>query len=235
MHSPNDNRCSSFHVLFDTICASFLVKSLFKTFVCFYRTIFLLSFEVSLHILDSSPLWDTWFTNTFFQTVVSLFLLLMSFKERFSWSTWVAQWLSVCLWFRVWSQGPGIESHTGLPRGSLLLPLPVSLLLSLYLSWINKIFKKRVRFSSHQGSTLRTLAPWADSQIHFGSSFLPRFPSLHHSLKTLSRQSAGAIVGLTCILSLLSGMTVLHYLISRVLKPLFIGFVSIIWLFQVLK
>ena len=34
--------------------------------------------------------------------------------------------------------GPGMESHTGLPAGSLLLPLPVLLPLSLCLSWINK-------------------------------------------------------------------------------------------------
>ena len=37
-----------------------------------------------------------------------------------------------------WSWGPRIEFHTGLPAGSLLLPLPMSLLLSLCLSWINK-------------------------------------------------------------------------------------------------
>ena len=35
---------------------------------------------------------------------------------------------------------PGIESHIGLPVRSLLLLLPVSLPLSLCLSWINKIF-----------------------------------------------------------------------------------------------
>ena len=35
-------------------------------------------------------------------------------------------------------RGPGIESHIRLPEWSLLLPLPVSLPLSLCLSWINK-------------------------------------------------------------------------------------------------
>ena len=61
------------------------------------------------------------------------------------WGTWVAQWLSVCLWLRAWSWGPGIESHIRLSTGSLLLPLPLSLplSLSLCLSWINKIFKKK--------------------------------------------------------------------------------------------
>ena len=33
----------------------------------------------------------------------------------------VAQWLSICLWLRVWSWGLGIESCIGLPAGSLLL------------------------------------------------------------------------------------------------------------------
>ena len=52
--------------------------------------------------------------------------------------TWVAQWLSVCLWLRAWSWGPGIEPPVGLPAGSLLHPLPVSLPLSVCFSCINK-------------------------------------------------------------------------------------------------
>ena len=45
---------------------------------------------------------------------------------------------------RAWSWRPGIESHAWLPAWSLLLPLPVSLPpLSVYLSWINKILKKK--------------------------------------------------------------------------------------------
>ena len=51
---------------------------------------------------------------------------------------WVAQWFSACLWPRVWSWSPGIESHIRLPAWGLLLLLPVSLPLSLCLSWINK-------------------------------------------------------------------------------------------------
>ena len=35
----------------------------------------------------------------------------------------VAQWLSICLWFRSWSHGSGIVSHNRLTLGSLLLPL----------------------------------------------------------------------------------------------------------------
>ena len=54
---------------------------------------------------------------------------------------WVAQWLSICLWLRSWAWGPGIQSHIRFPKGSLLLPLPTSLPLSVRLSWINKIFK----------------------------------------------------------------------------------------------
>ena len=52
--------------------------------------------------------------------------------------TWVAQWLSICLWLRAWTQGPGMESCIRLCAGSLLLPLPRSLPLSPCLSWINK-------------------------------------------------------------------------------------------------
>ena len=48
------------------------------------------------------------------------------------WGTWVAQQLSLCLWLRSLSQDPGIESRIGLLAGSLLLPLPVSLPLSLF-------------------------------------------------------------------------------------------------------
>ena len=52
---------------------------------------------------------------------------------------WVAQWLSVCLQLRSWSWGSRIKSHIGPPAGILLLPL----LLSVCLSWINKVFKKK--------------------------------------------------------------------------------------------
>lgn len=39
---------------------------------------------------------------------------------------------------QVWFRGPGIESCVGLPTGSLLFPLPMSLRLSVCLSWKNK-------------------------------------------------------------------------------------------------
>ena len=74
--------------------------------------------------------------------------------EYGSWDAWVAQWLGVCLWLRAWSWSPRIESHIRLPVKSLLLPLPVSLL-SLCLSWINKIFKnnnnKKIKGPFYQG------------------------------------------------------------------------------------
>ena len=44
-----------------------------------------------------------------------------------SWEAWVAQWFSICLWLRSWSWGPVIKSCTRLPRGSMLLSLPMSL------------------------------------------------------------------------------------------------------------
>ena len=68
---------------------------------------------------------------------VSLFLHLSNKKGDY-WNIRVAQWLSVCLWLKEWSRGPGTESLIGLPTGSLLLPLPMSLSLSVCLSWINK-------------------------------------------------------------------------------------------------
>ena len=51
-------------------------------------------------------------------------------KNPKDWDTCVAQQLSICLRLRAWPRGPGIEFHIGLPAGSLLLPLPVSLPLS---------------------------------------------------------------------------------------------------------
>ena len=48
---------------------------------------------------------------------------------------WVAQWLSLCFWLRMWSRGPGIESHIGLLAGSLLLLLSVSLMNKWIKSW----------------------------------------------------------------------------------------------------
>ena len=52
----------------------------------------------------------------------------MIFKTLWDRGTWVAQWLSICLWLRF--RGPEIKSHIRLPVGILLLPLPMSLPLS---------------------------------------------------------------------------------------------------------
>ena len=68
----------------------------------------------------------------------------MSFKNYDSWGTWIVQWLSICLWLRVWSWGAGTESCIRLP-GSLILPLPMSLPLSFCLSWINKSLKTKTK------------------------------------------------------------------------------------------
>ena len=56
-----------------------------------------------------------------------------SLKIQWEQGTSVSQWFSACLWLKVWSQGPRIQSHIRLPAGSLLLPLPMSLPLSLSL------------------------------------------------------------------------------------------------------
>ena len=52
--------------------------------------------------------------------------------------TWRAQGLRICLQLRWWPPGPGIESHIGLPIGSLLLSLPGSPPLSFSVSLMNK-------------------------------------------------------------------------------------------------
>ena len=59
-------------------------------------------------------------------------------KMLFSGDAWVAQRLSNCLWLRVWSWNPGIESCIGLPAWGLLLPPPMFLPLSLAVSLMNK-------------------------------------------------------------------------------------------------
>ena len=46
---------------------------------------------------------------------------------------WVAQQLSVCLWLGVRSRSSGIRSHIRLSAWSLLLPLPMSLPVSVSL------------------------------------------------------------------------------------------------------
>ena len=74
-------------------------------------------------------------------------LLEISIKSRLR-DAWVAEQLSICLWLRLWSQGPRIKFCIGLPAWSLLLPLHVSLPLFLCLSWINKwnLKKKLIGF-----------------------------------------------------------------------------------------
>ena len=52
-------------------------------------------------------------------------LTLVSLRDA-----WVAQRLNACLGLKERPRGPGIKSRIGLPAGSLLLPLPVSLSLS---------------------------------------------------------------------------------------------------------
>ena len=85
----------------------------------------------------------------------------------------MAQRFSTCLRPRAWSWRPGIESHVGLPAWSLLLPLPVSLplSLSLWLSWINKKFKKKKKKESQAPKATRFLIsnltkewPWKKKQ-----------------------------------------------------------------------
>ena len=59
-------------------------------------------------------------------------------KMVYFWGAWMAQWLSICPQLRSWSWGPGIQSCIGLLAWNLLLPLLVSLPLSVCLSRISK-------------------------------------------------------------------------------------------------
>ena len=55
-----------------------------------------------------------------------------------------------CLQLRAWSRGPGIKSHIGFPPGILLLPLPMSLPLSVCLSHLNRQNLKKKKKKSTQ-------------------------------------------------------------------------------------
>ena len=57
------------------------------------------------------------------QSLLLLTLIIPAWEASLR-GTWVAQGISICLWLRLWSQGPGIKSHIGLSMGFLLLPLP---------------------------------------------------------------------------------------------------------------
>ena len=53
-------------------------------------------------------------------TNFTLYIFYHNFLKYVIENTWVAQWLSICLWLRSWPQGPGIEScASGFPPGSL--------------------------------------------------------------------------------------------------------------------
>ena len=62
---------------------------------------------------------------------VNFMVYKLSIKVAKRGDPWVAQWFGACLWPRARSWSPGIESHVGLPVWNLLLPLPVSLPLSI--------------------------------------------------------------------------------------------------------
>ena len=68
-----------------------------------------------------------------------------SLLKRCGQGTWVPQWLSICLWLRLWSRGPGTQSRNRIPVGSLLLPLPMSLPLSVSLKnrYMKNLKKKK--------------------------------------------------------------------------------------------
>ena len=102
-------------------------------------------------VLDGEPAWDSLSHPLYLSLSAppqkkkssSFKIAEQKVMENFCRDAWMAQRLRVCLWLRVWSRSPGIESHIGLLAWTLLLLLPMSLPLSLCLSWIHKIFKKK--------------------------------------------------------------------------------------------
>ena len=100
------------------------------------------------------------------------------FKTHWVGDAWVAQWLSVCLWPRVWSWSPRIESHIGLPTWSLPLSLPtgslqgacLSLCLCLCLSLcLSSINEKNLKKKTHW-VVLCTRAQLIVGHLHFNKA-----------------------------------------------------------------
>ena len=76
--------------------------------------------------MPSSKIWDMPSIGS--KNCTILYFLLKSWEF---WGCLVAQWLSICPWLKLWSWGSRIESCIRLPAGSPLLPLSMSLPLSL--------------------------------------------------------------------------------------------------------
>ena len=61
---------------------NYLLKCFWHFFKSWVAVFLLLRFENSLHMLDTKPLSNTWFTNIFSQVADSLFILLTSSEEQ---------------------------------------------------------------------------------------------------------------------------------------------------------
>ena len=96
--------------------------------------------------------------------------------------TLVAQWLSGCLWLRAWPWGPENESCIRFPTGSLLLPLLMSLQLSVCLLWIIKIFLKShwesiFKDIRHKSLCFKCPPPWLKPQSQPETTCQPHIPT----------------------------------------------------------
>ena len=110
-----------------------------KTVILMYPNLlpfFFIDWSFSILFRNFSQYHKYYFFKYLFSILVLLFILMFLI---YGGGTWVAQWLSICLWLGLWSWGPGIESHIRLPAGNLLPPLPMSLPLSV--SLMNKSIK----------------------------------------------------------------------------------------------
>ena len=101
------------------------------------------------HIPGYKAVGDEWLNKAPW-LCVHIRVYFFKLKKETGVSGWFSQ-LSVCLWLRSWTQGPGIKPHVGFPAPwgvgfslSLCLSLPLlELSLSFYVKWINKqIFEK---------------------------------------------------------------------------------------------
>ena len=114
---------AAFHCVLSATCAvmfTFLLLMLNFNFVL----------DQFLQGFVTNPFKEFIFSFAYAVSSSPFFNIYFFIKDLFIWDAWVAQWLSVCLRLRAQSWGPGIKSRMGLPTWSLLLPLPVSLPLS---------------------------------------------------------------------------------------------------------
>ena len=146
-------------------------------------------------IIQTIPCVQLWPITCSFSPGFSILILQSTYpgcqvKKEHKGDDWVAQWLSVCLWLRSWSLGPGMESCIRFPAWSLLLPLPVSMPRSLC-QHIPHAYWLLHRGRSHKIPLLPSLA--VEPSLWVSSVSLPgqSFPTIR-----LSDSIPGLVIGI---------------------------------------